>query len=475
MRTALVTALAVFLSCAPTPEAVNPPNIIFLLLDDMGYADVGAYGNSYHLTPNIDRLAAEGIRFTDAYAAAPNCSPTRGSIMTGRWPARTGVTQYLPGNVLPHAKLLQAQLPIGLPLSETIIAEPLGKAGYATASIGKWHLGGGNYAPEKRGFDLNFAGGHWNAHKSMFAPHPFVEVPGASDGDYLTDDLTRETLRFIEGHRDQPFFIYLPYYAIHSPIQAKEDLIAHYADREDPSGRDNATYAAMTEGVDQSVGQIVAKLAELGLTDNTAIFFFSDNGGVPRVAFNGGLRSGKGYLWEGGIREPLIVKWPSVIPANAVDRTPVTSVDFYPTILELAGVSDVAGHTVDGVSLMSVLTRSGPLERDAIYWHYPHYANAGSTPTGAIRQGDWKLIEFFEDDHVELYNLAEDRAEENDLSRDLPAKAQELRERLATWRESVGARPTPPNRDYDQALAKERYGVQYKTEWDEADPFKPRG
>ncbi len=431
----------------------------------MGYADVGVYGNDYHLTPNIDRLAAEGMRFTDAYAAAPNCSPTRGSIMTGRWPARTGVTQYLPGNVLPHAKLLQAQLPVGLPLSETIIAEPLKKAGYATASIGKWHLGGGRYAPEKRGFDLNFAGGHWNAHKSMFAPHPFVEVPGAADGDYLTDDLTREALRFIESNRSRPFFLYLPYYAIHGPIQAKDDLIAHYADREDPSGRNNATYAAMTEGVDQSVGQIVTKLAELGLTGNTAIFFFSDNGGVPRVAFNGGLRSGKGFLWEGGIREPLIVKWPGVISAKAIERTPVTSVDFYPTFLEMAGAPDVDGHTVDGVSLLPLLKITGPLDRDAIYWHYPHYANAGSTPTGAIRQGDWKLIEFFEDDHVELYNLAEDRAEENDRAGDLPEKAQELRALLADWRESVGAKPR----------AKERYGVQYKTEWDEADPFKPRG
>jgi len=475
MRTALVTALAALLSCAPTPEAPSQPNIIFLLLDDMGYGDVGAYGNTYHLTPNIDQLAAEGMRFTDAYAAAPNCSPTRGSIMTGRWPARTGVTQYLPGNGKPHAKLLQAELPIGLPLNETLIAEPLKNAGYATASIGKWHLGGGRYGPENRGFDLNFAGGHWNAHKSMFAPHPFVKVPGAKDGDYLTDDLTREALKFIEGARDQPFFLYLPYYAIHGPIQAKDDLIAHYADREDPSGRNNATYAAMTEGADQSVGQIVAKLEELGLTDNTAIFFFSDNGGVPRVAFNGGLRSGKGFLWEGGIREPLIVKWPGVIPANSVDPTPLTSVDFYPTILEMTGAPDVAGHTIDGVSLLPLLSKTGTLDRDAIYWHYPHYANAGSTPTGAIRQADWKLMEFFEDDHVELYNLAEDRAEENDRSAELPEKTQELRDLLRNWRTSVGATSALPNPDYDPALANEHYFVQYKTEWDEADPFKPRG
>ena len=476
MRFTLLVALAALLSCAPAtePEPSRPPNIVFLLVDDMGSADTAVYGNAYHLTPNIDRLAAEGMRFTNAYAAAPNCSPTRGSIMTGRWPARTGVTQYLPGNVLPHAKLLQAELPIGLPLDETIIAEPLKAAGYATASIGKWHLGGGRYGPQHRGFELNFAGGHWNAHKSMFAPHPFVDVPGAQEGDYLTDALTRAALQFIETNRENPFFLYLPYYAIHTPIQAKEDLIAHYADREDPSGRNNATYAAMTEGVDRSVGQIVAKLEQLGLSGNTAIFFFSDNGGVPRLAFNGGLRSGKGFLWEGGIREPLIVKWPGVVPASVVESTPVTSVDFYPTILEIAGAADVSRHTVDGVSLSPLLEHSAPLDRSEIFWHYPHYANAGSTPTGAIRQGDWKLMEFFEDGHVELYNLANDPAEQQDLAGDMPEKAGELRGLLARWRESVGAKPALPNPDYDPERATERYGVEYKPEWDETDPFRPR-
>jgi arylsulfatase A-like enzyme len=469
-----MATVVALLGCAPEPENTRPPNVILLLVDDMGYADIGAYGNTYHLTPNIDQLAAKGMRFTDAYAAAPNCSPTRGSIMTGRYPARTGVTQYLPGNVLPHAKLLQPELPLGLPTSETVIAEPLKQVGYATASIGKWHLGGGRYAPENRGFDVNFAGGHWNAHQSMFAPHPFVEVPGANDGDYLTDDLTRAALEFIETNREQPFFLYLSYYAIHSPIEAKQELIAHYADRQDPSDRNNATYAAMTEGVDQSVGQIVAKLDELELTGNTAILFFSDNGGVPRVAFNGDLRSGKAFLWEGGIRVPLIVKWPGLVPAGAVEATPVTSVDFYPTLLEMAGAADVAGHTFDGVSLVPLLTQTGALDRTEIYWHYPHYGNAGSTPTGAIRQGDWKAIEFLEDNHVELYNLAEDRAEENDLAQDVPEKVQELRNRLDHWRASVGAKPAVPNPDYDPDRARERYGLRYKPEWDEADPFRAR-
>lgn len=440
----------------------------------MGYADVGVYGNAYHKTLNIDRLAAEGMRFTDAYAAAPNCSPTRGSIMTGRWPARTGVTQYLPGNDFPYAKLLQAPLPKGLPLSETVLAEPLKKAGYATAAIGKWHLGGGRYAPEARGFDVSFAAGHWNAHQSMFAPHPFVEVPGARNGDYLTDRLTSEAERFVESNRDRPFFLYLSYYAIHSPIQAKQELIGGYAGRHDPSGRNNATYAAMTEGVDQSVGRLVAKLDELDLTDNTVIFFFSDNGGVPRVAFNGGFRSGKGFLWEGGIRDPLIVKWPGVVEAGTTSHVPVSSVDFYPTILEMTGAADVDGHTVDGVSLVPVLLQSEEWARDTLFWHYPHYSNAGSAPSGAIRQGDWKLIEFFEDGHTELYNLAKDPPESQDLAAEYPERAREMRERLAQWRESVGARPAQPNPNYDPEHARTRgRSLRYKARWDEADPLLP--
>lgn len=469
----LLVALA-FAGCVqPEPEPAAPPNIVFLLLDDMGYADTGAYGNTYHLTPNIDRLAADGMRFTDAYAAAPNCSPTRGSIMTGRWPARTGVTQYLPGNTVPYAKLLQAELPLGLPLDETVIAEPLKAAGYATASIGKWHLGGGDYLPENRGFDLNFAGGHYNAHRSMFAPHPFVDYPDQREGEYLTDRLTEEAEKFIEANRDRPFFLYLPYYAIHTPIQAKPDLIAHYEDREDPTGRNNKEYAAMTEGVDQSVGRLVAKLEELGISDNTVVFLFSDNGGVPRFAFNTGLRSGKGFLWEGGVREPLIVKWPGVVEAGSVEETPVQSIDFYPTLLEIAGADDVPGHTVDGESLMPLLTGEGGWTRDTLYWHYPHYANAGSTPTGMIREGDWKLIEFFEDGHVELYNLADDLAEEHDLAEEQPERAAAMQAKLAAWRESVGAKPTLPNPNYDpDDPFRDRYGYTYHTVWNPDDPVK---
>ena len=484
LRTAHIAGSLVRLLCtislASAVMAQNPtegtarPNIVFLLLDDMGYADVGAYGNTYHRTPNIDRLAAGGIRFTDAYAAAPNCSPTRASILTGRWPARIGVTQYLPGNMLPHAKLLQVDLPLGLPSKETVLAEPLAAAGYSTACIGKWHLGAGQYAPEMRGFDESFASGHWGSHRSMFAPHRKLLVPGTKDGDYLTDVLTAAAERFIERNKDRPFFLYLSYYSIHGPIQAKRALIDGYAGRTDPSGRHNATYAAMVEGVDRSVGRIMQKLGELGLDSDTAVFFFSDNGGVPSRAFNGGFRSGKGYLWEGGIREPLIVRWPGVAAPGTVETTPVTSVDFYPTILEMTGAQDVGGHTSDGISLVPLLRQAGTLDRDAIYWHYPHYSNAGSPPSGAIRNGRWKLLEFFEDSHVELYDLVGDPGERKDLASSDPDRAQALRARLSAWRASVGALMPARNPHFDAAKERQRHPILYKDRWNSEDPFVAR-
>ena len=469
MHAALVTALLAAVAAGP---AAARPNILFLLLDDMGYADTGAYGNTYHRTPNIDRLAREGVRFTDAYAAAPNCSPTRASILTGMWPARTGLTQYLPGNVLPHARLLQADLPLGLPLDSTVVAQPLSGAGYATACVGKWHLGAGAYAPERRGFDESFASGHWGSHRRMFAPHQLIKVPGARDGHYLTDGLTRAALAFIERNRDRPFFLYMSYYSVHGPIQAKPDLIDGYADRRDPSGRNHAVYAAMVEGVDQSVGRLLDALDRLGIASSTAVFFFSDNGGVPSRAFNGGFRSGKGYLWEGGIREPLIVRWPDQVREGRVEGIPVSSVDFYPTMLEMAGVDTSSGPVADGVSLLPLLQESGALERDTLYWHYPHYSNAGSPPTGALRKEEWKLIEFFEDSHVELYNLASDPSESVDVADAEPDRARAMLGDLREWRESVGAVMPRQNPDFDAARQKQRRPLSYKAYWDPDAPLR---
>lgn len=468
----LVLLAAVGLLSGPAP--CQPTNVIFLLVDDMGYADVGAYGNLYHRTPNIDRLAAEGMRFTDAYAAAPNCSPTRASILTGRWPARIGLTQYLPGNVLPHARMLQAQLPIGLPLDETVLAEPLSAAGYATACIGKWHLGNGEYAPERRGFDESFASSHWGSHQTMFAPHKRLIVPDAKDGEYLTDQLTAAAERFLQQNVDRPFFLYLPYYAVHSPIQAKPELIDGYAGRSDPTGRQNAVYAAMVEGVDRSVGRLLQQIEELGLDERTAVFFFSDNGGVPSRAFNGAFRSGKGYLWEGGIREPLIVRWPGTVRAGTMERSPVSSVDFYPTILEIAEAPDLPGHATDGLSLMPLLRGTGSLPRDELFWHYPHYSNSGSKPAGVIRRAAWKLIEFYEDSHVELYDLSQDPKESHDMAGAMPERARSMRSRLRAWRESVGAVMPAENPAFEPASATERYGLSYKDRWDPSGPIRAR-
>lgn len=460
-----------FSGCLVPDEVPEKYNIVFFLLDDMGYADIGAYGNTYHQTPNIDRLAAEGMLFTDAYAAAPNCSPTRASILTGLWPARTGITQYLPGNVLPHARLLQPDLPTGLSLKHPVIAEHLQQSGYATASIGKWHLGGGRYGPASRGFDVSFAGGHWNAHESMFAPHPYVDVPDAQEGDYLTDRLTTEAVKFIETNKDNPFFLYLPYYAIHGPIQAKQELIDVYADRVDESGRHNATYAAMVEGVDQSVGKIIDRLSALGLSEKTVVFFFSDNGGVPSRAFNGPFRSGKGFLWEGGIRVPLIVNWPTHIQAGSRSAVPVSSVDFYSTLLDIAGLPSADASFSDGESLLPLLSQEAGLKRDALFWHYPHYSNAGATPTGAIREGDWKLMEFFEDGKLSLYNLQQDPAESIDLATKHPDRVAAMAAGLKAWRETVDTQHAVANPDYNPTLASSRKGYRYKPAWDEDQPL----
>lgn len=457
---ALAAIVLLCFSCASgPPESPKPYNVVFFLVDDMGYADAGAYGNTYHRTPNIDRLASEGMRFTHAYAAAPNCSPTRGSILTGKWPARVGITQYLYGNFLPHAKLLQTQLPAGLALDETVIAEPLRAAGYRTAAIGKWHLGGGKYLPENQGFEVTFGrtrSGAQGSHRAMFAPHPYLDIPGAKKGDYITDRLAREAEQFLEASHEQPFFLYLPFYAVHAPIQAKQEVIDTYASRTDPTGRNNQTYAAMVEGMDQAVGRVLAKLEQLNISDRTVVFFFSDNGGVESRAFNGGLRRGKGWVYEGGIREPLIVKWPGVVQPGSINHTPVSSIDFYPSILDITGVADAPGHQSDGISLTPLLRQSGGWERDTLYWHYPHYSNAGSAPMGAIRQGNDKLIEHFEDGGIELFDLEKDPNETTDLSAELPAKARDLQGKLAEWRRSIGARMPQPNPNYDPARAKEK-------------------
>jgi arylsulfatase A-like enzyme len=439
---------------APSAPAARP-NIVFILVDDLGWADVGCFGSKYYETPNIDRLAAQGMRFTDAYAACPVCSPTRASIMTGKYPARLRLTDWIPGegNAPNHALLVPPWRQF-LPLEEVTLARALKPAGYASASIGKWHLGGPAYFPEHHGFDLNVAGSDTGQPASYFWPYEGKThtVPGlkagGQPGEYLTDRLTDAAESFIETNKDRPFFLYFAHYAVHVPLQAKAAVLAKYQAKRPLGGQTNAVYAAMIESVDESVGRVLGKLEALGLNERTVVVFMSDNGGLwPQATSNAPLRAGKGHPYEGGIREPLIIRWPGHVRPGRRCSVPVCSIDFFPTLLELAGAP--APGPVDGLSLAPLLRESGTLPRDALYWHYPHYWSGNLVrPSGAVRAGDWKLIEFYEDMRVELYNLKEDLGESRDLASARPEKAAELRGRLHRWRDSVDAQMPTPNPNY---------------------------
>ncbi|MBM4020548.1 MAG: sulfatase [Planctomycetes bacterium] len=429
-------------------------NFVFFLIDDMGWMDLACQGSRFYETPSIDRLAAQGMRFTNAYAACPVCSPTRAAVMTGRYPARLHVTDWIAGHVRPYAKLRIPDWTKFLPLEEITIAEALKAAGYASASIGKWHLGGEEYWPEKQGFDVNVAGTHMGSPPTYFSPYKIPTIEPGPDGEYLTDRLADEACAFIEKNRDRPFFLYLPHYAVHTPLMAKKELAEKYQARVRPDcPQKNATYAAMIQSVDECVGKVCAKLDALGLADRTVVFFTSDNGGLVSSTSNAPLRAGKGTLYEGGIREPLIVRWPGVVRPGSTSGEIVTSTDYFPTILEMAGAQPPAGRELDGVSIVPALRQTGRPARDAVYWHYPHYHPGGATPGGALRAGDWKLIEFFEDNHVELYNLKDDLGETKDLAPAMPDRAADLRRKLAAWRERMGAQMPAPNPDYDPAKA----------------------
>ncbi len=429
------------------------PNVVLILADDLGWTDLSCYGSDLYETPHLDRLARDGMKFTQAYSACTVCSPTRAAILTGKYPARLHVTDWIPGLPPENPKLLVPEWTKYLPLEETSMARALRSAGYVTASIGKWHLGGEEYYPEKHGFDINVAGSSAPAPPSYFAPYKIATLPEGPEGEYLTDRLGEEAVRFIEGHKDNPFFLYLPHFAVHTPIQGKEALFQKYrAKKRRGLYQTNAIYAAMIESMDDSVGRIRRKLDELKLADHTVVIFTSDNGGRVPTTSNHPLRVGKGSCYEGGTRVPLIVHWPGVTKPGSICETPVMSMDLYPTILEIAGLREAARKGVDGTNLVALLRRDGELERDALFWHYPHYQHyqlGGATPYGAIRAGDFKLIEFFDDMRVELYNLREDIGEQRNLAARLPAKADELRTRLHAWRQEIGAQMPSRNPDYD--------------------------
>ena len=424
------------------PAANQKPNVIFILVDDMGWTDLGIQGSKFYETPSIDRLARQGMKFTQAYSACTVCSPTRASVMTGKYPARLHLTDWIAGHVRPYAKLKVPDWTMRLPLEETTIAETLKQTGYATASIGKWHLGGPEFFPNKQGFDENIGGCDKGQPPNYFSPYGIPTLSDGPKGEFLSDRLTDEALKFIERNKARPFYIYFPHYAVHTPLMGKSNVVAKYEAKADPKNpQHNPKYAALVESVDDSVGRLLAKLDELGLADNTVIVFTSDNGGLilNQVTSNRPLRAGKGSAYEGGVRVPLFIKWPGITKPGSVCGTPVITPDYFSTIAEICGGQVENKSAIDGESLVPLLRQSGGLKRDAIYWHYPHYHPGGATPYSAVREGDFKLIEFFEDEHVELYNLREDLSEQTDLAAKLPEKTKALREKLHAWRQTVGA------------------------------------
>ncbi len=445
-------------------------NVVLVLMDDLGYHDVGCYGSRYYETPAIDALARNGMRFAQAYAACPVCSPTRAALLTGRYPARIGLTDYLVGQR--RGRLLPALYLDHLPLEEVTIAECLKEAGYATASIGKWHLGPEPYYPERQGFDLNVGGCHLGHPPSYFWPYgegnARVPLRNGAQGEYLTDRLTHEAIRFIRENASRPFFLYLSHYAVHNPQQSKDDWTQHFqrkartmADDGLPEfmewrGRqvrikqNQPVYAGMLASADEGVGRIMEELHHLGIDQRTVVIFTSDNGGLSTSegtpTSNFPLAGGKGWLYEGGIRVPLIVRWPGKTPPGSVCGEPVITTDLFPTILRMAGLGLRTDLHRDGCDLTSVL-EGGTLRigRD-LFWHYPHYSNQGCTPASAIRSGNYKLIEDLEDGRCELYDLASDPGETRDLAETEPAIVAKLQARLKAWRASVGARmPRQPN------------------------------
>ena len=514
----LGTVALLLLLAASGATETRRPNVIFFLIDDLGWRDLGCYGSPFYETPHIDRFAEQGVRFTQAYATCHVCSPTRASILTGKYPARLQLTDWLPGRrEFPFQKLQNAKIHQQLPLQEVTIAEALKQHGYRTAHIGKWHLGEEPFGPLQQGFDIQIP--RWNKGWPKAGYHAPFQLDGlsATPGAYLTDRLTDEAEKFIEANQEQPFFLYLSHFAVHDPIQGRRDLVSKYRKKlqqrsatqspkfilegnpdavhplsrrelttrlQDPawSGfrvlptqtvkikqhQDNIHFAAMVESVDQSLGRLLTRLQTLDLADDTIVILFSDNGGMSAANFgnpqrvvkanrldrafstsNLPLRGAKGWLYEGGIREPLIIKWPRQGQRGKICDAPVISTDFYPTILEMVGAPLLPEQHTDGHSLAALVEGGGKLDRAALFWHFPHYSNHGmQSPGGAVRAGDYKLLEYFENNTVQLFNLQQDLGEQHDLSKTEPAKVTELRALLHTWRKDVSAAMMPPNPDY---------------------------
>jgi arylsulfatase A-like enzyme len=454
-------------------------NFLFILADDLGYMDVG-FNNAttFYETPNLDLLAASGMVFTDFYAACQVCSPTRASILTGKYPARTDTTNFFSGRRA--GKFLPADFETQMALEEVTLAEALKEQNYRTFFAGKWHLGGAGHAPTDQGFDINKGGGENGLPRSYFSPYRNVtNLPAGPQGEFLTDRLASESVEFLNSVKQDPFLLYLSFYSVHTPLQAPKNLIAKYEakakkmGRTDEEGRwgtirqidpkakekgprklrirqDHATYAAMVESLDTAVGRVLERLEELGLKDNTAVIFMSDNGGLATSegwpTSNLPYKGGKGWMYEGGIREPVIIRWPGVTPPGTRCNVPTVSTDFYPTMLEMAGIEQKGEQHVDGKSIVPLLKNPfAKFNRGPIFWHYPHYANQGGFPASAMRDGDFKLIQDLEDGELELYNLKDDPEEHNNLEQLEADRAQEMLKELQGWRKEIGARPLRKN------------------------------
>lgn len=460
--------LLTFALLLPASLQARKTNIVFFLVDDLGYMDIGANNpDTFYRTPSIDGLAKTGMRFSRGYAANPVCSPTRYSILTGKYPTRVGATNFFSGKRA--GKFLPAELHSNMPLEEVTLAEALREHGYRTFFAGKWHLGpDARYWPEAQGFEVN-RGGHERGGpyggKKYFSPYGNPRLEDGPDGEHLPIRLARDTAKFMREHREEPFLAYLSFYSVHTPLMGPPELVQEYRERaakiEGPEFAEeeqvfgprkrrvrivqkHPVYAAMVESMDRAVGIVLEELEKLGLADDTAVFFTSDNGGLSTSegspTSNLPLRGGKGWTYEGGIREPFIIRWPGHTTPGSVSDVPVISTDFYPTILQIAGVPARPEQHRDGVSLVPVLSGQGSLPDRALFWHYPHYSNQGGIPGGAIQRDGYKLVERYEDGRVHLYHLDEDPGERDDLAAKMPDRVKRLRQELHAWYREVGAR-----------------------------------
>lgn len=446
MKKYLITIIAV--TCAATLSA-EQPNVLFFLVDDLGYSDVACYGNTLHETPNVDRLASEGMRFTDAYAACAVCSPTRASIQTGKYPIRYGITDWIAGARRHNTPLKEIFTERMLPLEEVTVAEAFKEHGYKTAFVGKWHLNDYDHKtgfPEDQGYDVNIGGHHKGTPPGGYwAPFNNPKMSNLPSDKYLTDRMGDETIQLLEQYskdREKPFFLMLSFYTVHTPIQPKQVLKTYYEkklSKQKNSHWKNPKYAAMVHSMDENIGRILEALDQQDLSKDTIVVFVSDNGGLKSVTSCYPLRKGKGYYHEGGVRVPLIIRKPGHVAAGVESEEPVISNDLFPTLLDLAGLPLRPDLHTDGLSLKPVLQEKSFEGHDALYWHYPHYHAAGETPTSAIRVGDYKLIRHYQDGALELYDLKKDIGENKNLVKQMPEKADQLEAALDKWLSEVDA------------------------------------